>query len=129
MIFRLKNQAGFTLIEIIAVLVILGIMAALVVPKFVDLEENAADRAIDWGISELNGRESLTWSRIKISPIGWEDDATLFTQINKDLGSDYTWSGAPTAGGGGNLQFQMRVTVPLMRTVSTPSVPAAWERQ
>lgn len=37
----MKNQSGFTLIELIMVIVILGILAAVAVPKFVDLSGNA----------------------------------------------------------------------------------------
>ena len=38
---RLRNQKGFTLIEIIAVLVILGILAAIAVPKYLDLQNQS----------------------------------------------------------------------------------------
>jgi prepilin-type N-terminal cleavage/methylation domain-containing protein len=122
------NSRGFTLIEIMAVLVILSIMAAIAVPRFMDLEVNASDRAIDFGIAELNGREGMIWSKTKISPAGWQDDATLFSQLNMDLGTDYSWASPPGAGGG-TLQFQQRIGVALNRTASTTSRPGRWERQ
>jgi len=48
----LKNQKGFTLIEIIAVLIILGILAAIAVPKYMSLTQDAADKACIQGVAE-----------------------------------------------------------------------------
>ncbi len=56
----LKNQQGFTLVEIIAVLVILGILAAVAIPKYFDLQEDAKDKALQAamaeGIARVNGK-------------------------------------------------------------------------
>lgn len=52
----LKNQKGFTLVEIIAVLVILGILAAVAIPKYFNLQEEARDKALDAALGEGVGR-------------------------------------------------------------------------
>lgn len=37
----LKNEKGFTLIELVIIIILIGVLAAIAVPKYVDLRENA----------------------------------------------------------------------------------------
>lgn len=108
--FWLTNQQGFTIIEMIAVIVILSIVAAVAIQKFDILSDTAAELALKAGERELNVREVLTWTDIKISLAGWTNDEEIFAKMDTDLGSDYKWGAEPTADGG-TLHFKFKQKV------------------
>ena len=119
------NQAGFTLIEIIAVMVILSVMASVATKKYIDIQDLAENKALIAGITELNSRETLTWTNQKFAPGGYTDDVTIWTAMNTNLGVSYSWSAGPNATGG-TLGFGAQ-TIALTRTVSSSIAAARWQ--
>lgn len=51
-----KKQMGFTLIEIVMVLVLLGILSAVAVPKYFDLRDKAEQKTAQALIAEIQAR-------------------------------------------------------------------------
>jgi MSHA pilin protein MshA len=65
-VFRLepdmKQQRGFTLIELVMVIVILGILAAVAIPKFVDFKGDAQTAALDGVVGSINSASAINYA-------------------------------------------------------------------
>lgn len=59
----MKNEKGFTLIEIIAVLVILGILAAVAIPRFFNLQDEARNKAAEGAVAALQSTATMAYSQ------------------------------------------------------------------
>ncbi|HEU19552.1 MAG TPA: prepilin-type N-terminal cleavage/methylation domain-containing protein [Deltaproteobacteria bacterium] len=62
---NLSLRSGFTILEVIAVLIVLGILIAVAIPRFFLVPDDAAETALATAVVELNARENLAWGRWK----------------------------------------------------------------
>jgi len=77
-----KVQQGFTLIELVVVIVILGILAVTAAPKFINLQDDAHTGTLDAIKASMQSASTIVHSKALIA--GEDQEATSTVNVNGD---------------------------------------------
>ncbi|EJH56328.1 type II secretion system protein [Vibrio cholerae] len=127
----MKRQGGFTLIELVVVIVILGILAVTAAPRFLNLQGDARDASLQglkgamqgaagivYGRAAIDGKESVSSAQVTIAGVSgdvevvWGYPAASEDGIGKVVtglsGSDADWKKVSSAANTNTIAYTFK---------------------
>ncbi|NOZ41156.1 MAG: prepilin-type N-terminal cleavage/methylation domain-containing protein [Planctomycetes bacterium] len=115
----MKNKLGFTLIELVVVILILGILAGVAAPKLFNTSAKATDNSARTTLTIIRDAIELYAAENGGTPPAWTDQATFYTDIlpflrgnvfpncpvGTQAGANTILNGAATTGTGGAWRY------------------------
>ena len=95
----MKKQQGFTLIELVVVIVILGILAVTAAPKFMNLQNDARTSTLEGLKGAIQGAAGIVYGKAAIKGVeSVSSGATVQGDNNEDIALVYGYPAATSAG-------------------------------
>ena len=106
----MKKQNGFTLIELVIVIIVLGILAATAVPKFINLQDDARESVVKGAEAAIHSAANIVYSKAAIEGVensssasaagitvvnGYPSASDLFSVV--ELSDDFTSAATGTS--------------------------------
>ena len=73
----MKKQGGFTLIELVVVIVILGILAVTAAPRFLNLQDDARNASLEGLKGAMAGATGIVYGRAAVDGVESKDNSAI----------------------------------------------------
>ncbi|QSX31956.1 prepilin-type N-terminal cleavage/methylation domain-containing protein [Shewanella cyperi] len=85
----MQKQQGFTLIELVVVIIILGILAVTAAPKFINLQADARKSTVEGAKAALQGANSLVYSKAALAGLENASGQTVTIKTDVTVTTDF----------------------------------------